>query len=190
MAQPGKSAKEEGRTLVVIDESGFMLQPVLRQTWAARGLTPEVVPSAEHDRWSVITALTVSPERQRLGLYFQGFRRNICGVDCELFVWALQHLRRPLTVIWDGLSAHKTAANSLRDAGAKVVFHRFPPYAPQLNPVEFVWAHAKHGRLANVCPLDSFHLGEAVKDTLLETRRHQTLLRSFFLSANLTLDFQ
>jgi hypothetical protein len=152
MAQPGKSAKEEGRTLVVIDESGFMLQPLVRQTWAARGLTPELIPSAAHDRWSVITALTISPERQRLGLYFQGFRHNICGVDCELFVWALhQHLRRPLTVVWDGLSAHKTAANALKDKDGKIEFHRLPPYAPQLNPVEFVWAHAKYGRMANVC---------------------------------------
>jgi transposase len=154
-------------------------------------MTPEVVPSAAHDRWSVITALTVSPERQRLGLYFQGFRHNICGVDCELFVWALrQHLRRPLTIIWDGLSAHKTAANALRDTDSKISFHRFPAYAPQLNPVEFVWAHAKHGCLANVCPADWLDLGKRVEDTLLATRRHQALLRSFFSSANLTLDFR
>ena len=191
MARTGKSAKDEGRTLVLIDESGFMMQPVVRRTWAAQGLTPELVPSASHARWSVITALTVSPERQRIGLYFQGFQRNICGDDCELFVWSLhRQLRRPLLVLWDGLSAHKTAANSLRDLSKEIVFERFPPYSPQLNPVEFVWAYAKHGRMANFCPLDFAQLGQAVATTLLETRRHQTILRSFFARADLPLDFQ
>jgi transposase len=172
----------------LIDESGFMLQPVVRRTWAARGLTPELVACARHDRWSVITALTVSPERKHIGLYFQGFRHNICGNDCELFVWALhQQLRRPLLVVWDGLSAHKTAANSLASPDAKIVFERFPPYSPQLNPVEFVWAHTKHGRLANVCPMDWLELGVHVATTLHETRRHQRLLRSFFTSAGLAL---
>lgn len=165
-----------------------MLQPLVRRTWAAKGLTPELVASAKHDRWSVITALTVSPERKHLGLYFQGFLHNICGDDCEIFVRALhQQLRRPLLVVWDGLNAHKTAANAL--ANDAIVFERFPPYAPQLNPVEFVWAHTKHGQLANVCPMDWLDLGVHVASALHATRRNQRLMRSFFQSANLSLDW-
>jgi transposase len=26
------------------------------------------------------------------------------------------------------------------------------PYAPELNPVEYLWAHWKHHELANLCP--------------------------------------
>jgi transposase len=167
-----------------------MLQPTVRRTWAPSGQTPLLVPSAKHDRWSIITALTVSPDRQRLGLYFQGFAENITGEHCELFVWAIhQQVRRPLLVVWDGLSAHATAANALQDRGDRILFERLPAYSPQLNPVEFVWSHTKHGKMANFCPLDFAQLGDRVSDTLLETRREQRLLRSFFDHAALTLEF-
>lgn len=190
MALAGKKARDEGRALVLIDESGFMLQPCVRRTWAPRGQTPLLVPWHRHDRWSVISAITISPERQRLGLYFQGFNRNITGADCELFVWALhQQLRKPLLVIWDGLNAHKTAANALKDVGERIEFQRLPAYAPQLNPVEFLWSHTKHGRMANFCA-DSFaDLGDRTAATLLETRGQQAILRSFFHAADLTLDY-
>lgn len=96
-----------------------MLQPTVRRTWAPSGQTPLLVPSGKHDRWSIITALTVSPDRQCLGLYFRGFAENITGEHCELFVWAIhQQVRRPLLVVWDGLSAHTTAANALQDCPA------------------------------------------------------------------------
>ncbi|MCZ7682479.1 MAG: transposase [Sandaracinaceae bacterium] len=120
----------------------------------------------------------------------QGFAENITGEHCELFVWAIhQQVRRPLLVVWDGLSAHATAANALQDCGDRILFERFPAYSPQLNPVEFVWSHTKHGKMANFCPLDFAQLGDRVSDTLLETRREQRLLRSFFDHADLTLDF-
>lgn len=35
-----KKACEEGWSMVVIDETGFMLQPVVRRSWAPRGQTP------------------------------------------------------------------------------------------------------------------------------------------------------
>ncbi len=54
-----------------------------------------------------------------------------------------------------------------------------PPYAPELNPIEYAWGHLKHNPLAN-CP--SFEL-----DTLTNTTRYaarslqanERLLRSF-----------
>jgi transposase len=35
-----KKARRTGRSLVLSDESGFLLQPVVRRTWAPRGQTP------------------------------------------------------------------------------------------------------------------------------------------------------
>jgi hypothetical protein len=40
-----KGAKRELAPLVFLDESGFMLQPVRRRTWAPSGQTPY------HDAW-------------------------------------------------------------------------------------------------------------------------------------------
>ena len=37
-----------------LDESGFMLQPLRRRTWAPRGQTPIHYAWDRHDRWSVM----------------------------------------------------------------------------------------------------------------------------------------
>jgi len=42
----------------------------------------------------------------------------------------------------------------------RFVFESLPPYSPQLNPQEWVWAHTKYGELANFCPTSSARLGE------------------------------
>ncbi len=56
-----KKARDEGRAIALVDESGFMLQPVVRRTWAPRGETPVHRSWDRHDRLSVISAITVSP---------------------------------------------------------------------------------------------------------------------------------
>jgi transposase len=66
---PGlKKARREGRTLVFIDQTGFMLQPPVRRTWAPKGHTPIHYSWDRHDRLSVNGALTVSALQQRLGV--------------------------------------------------------------------------------------------------------------------------
>ena len=54
-----------------------MLQPLLRRTWAPRGRSPIQNSWDRHDRLSVISALSVAPQRRRLGLQFQVHRHNI-----------------------------------------------------------------------------------------------------------------
>ena len=71
MAPGQKKAQDNGWSIVLIDESGFMLQPVVRRTWAPKGETPIQYSWDRHDRLSVIAGITVSPVRCRLGLYFQ-----------------------------------------------------------------------------------------------------------------------
>ena len=35
-----------------------------------------------------------------------------------------------------------------------IVTEYLPPYAPELNPVEYIWAYWKQHELPNVCPKD------------------------------------
>lgn len=173
----------------MIDETGMMLQPVVRRTWAPVGQTPVLIPYARHDRWSVIAAITLSPQRQRVGLYFEMLDRNVCGDDCERFLRTLhRRVGRPLLVVWDGLSAHKTAQRRVTD-DHRFRFARFPPYSPQLNPVEYLWSNIKYGVLSNFCPDDVDELGSRAMEVLLDTRHEQHLLRSFFDAASLTLAY-
>jgi hypothetical protein len=53
-----------------------MLTPLARRTFAPRGETPIQKCWNRHDRLSAISAITVSPERHRLGLYFQLIEPN------------------------------------------------------------------------------------------------------------------
>jgi len=84
----------------LIDESGFMLQPVVRRTWAPKGQTPIQYSWDRHDRLSLISGITVSPQRQRLGLYFQIHNENINYEKVMAFITMVhRHLRRKFIVV-------------------------------------------------------------------------------------------
>ena len=62
--------KERGAHLVFIDESGFMMMPTIRRTFAPRGTTPVNKGFDPHGRISVSGAITVSPKRTRICLHY------------------------------------------------------------------------------------------------------------------------
>jgi transposase len=187
MAAHKKGAQRAGRTIVFIDESGFMLQPVVRRTWAPRGQTPIHYSWDRHDRCSVISSLTISPLSRRLGLYFDLEDHNITNEDVfDHLVELRRKLGRDLVVVIDRLNAHRTAARRLKERYPNGFhFEWLPPYAPDLNPVEQVWTHTKYGDLANFIPDDIDHLQAEVSVSLFLARQEQQLLRSFFRRAKL-----
>jgi transposase len=149
---------------VFLDESGFMLQPTVRRTWAPRGETPVLDCWDRHDRLSVISAITVSPQRKRLGLYFDIFDHNIVTDDFECFVARLlQRLGRPITLVMDRWRVHRPGARRLEQRfGRRIGVEWLPAYAPDLNPDEQVWNHTKYADLANFIPDDVLHLGRSL----------------------------
>ncbi len=159
-----------------------MLQPVVRRTWAPRGQTPIQYSWDRRDRLSVISAITVSPQRRRLGLYFDIFDHNIVTDDFEMFVAAvLRRLKRPILLVLDRWSVHRSGVRRLLERFPKrVQIEWLPAYAPELNPVEQVWNRTKYTDLANYVPDDIVSLGREVAHSIRQTRSQQTLLRSFF----------
>lgn len=144
--------------LVFIDECGFMLAPVLRRTWTPRGQTPVIKISEPHGRISTIGALTISPVQSRFGFYFHllpdnaNFRSHSILAFVESICCRIQ---RPLMVIWDQIPIHRSyPVERYLAQHEDVLVEPFPPYAPELNPVDYVWAYVKYGRLANYCPSD------------------------------------
>ena len=88
-----------------------MLQPVVRRTWAPRGQTPIHHSWDRHDRLSVISALTVSPKRRRLGLYLAIRDHNIRTDEVEAFVrWVRRRFPKGIILVMDRLAAHRSAA--------------------------------------------------------------------------------
>jgi len=174
------------------DESGFLLAPLVRRTLAPRGHTPALRHRARHrDKVSVAAALTLSPAVGRAGLYYQTYPDAY--VDAEVYAGflhaLLRHIRRPLVVVQDRGNMHKgPPLRELNASFARLDLNLLPPYAPELNPVEYVWTHVKHERLANFAPLDVPHLDGTVCRCLDEARHDQSRLHSFFAASPLPWD--
>ena len=185
MAAHQKNAAAAGRSVLFLDETGLMLQPLVRRTWAPRGERPVMYCWDRRDRISVIAGLTLSARRRHVGLYFATHWHNVRTDEVERFVRHVQRqLGRPLTVVMDRLPAHRAAARRLAGDGRFVV-EWLPAYAPDLNPVEPAWSHTKYGDLANYVPDDALDL-KVEADLALEVKRgDQKLLRSFFQAARL-----
>jgi transposase len=166
-----------------------MLQPVVRRTWAPRGQTPIQYSWDRHDRLSVISGITVSPLRRRLGLYFQIHSDNINFEKVMVFITLLhRQLRRKFILVLDRYSAHRKAVRLMQAKHADWFEAAWlPAYAPELNPVEMVWNHTKYADLANFIPEDVNDLQQSVAASIENTRTQTQLLRSFFQYARLEL---
>jgi len=181
-------------TLAFLDESGFMLQPLVRRTWAPRGQTPILRCWDRRDRLSVIGAITVPPERQhhRLGAVFRIHSRNIKTEQGLAFLRVLdRHIRGPLIIVQDRLNVHKAATRrwlATRPPKAPPVrVEWLPACAPDLNPVEQLWNRGKRVDLANLAPCDGQDLHGHVRRSLIRQRCRPSLLASAFHHAGLAL---
>lgn len=172
-----------------MDESGFMLQPVVRRTWAPQGRTPIHYSWDRHDRLSVSAGLTLSPCKCRLGLYFQLHDHNIRFQEVIAFITSLRrHLRRKFILVLDRYSAHRKAVRLLKARHPDwFEVEWLPAYAPDLNPVEMLWNHTKYADLANFIPEDVHHLHQSIVTSIQNTRTKTQLIRSFFQHTRLKL---
>jgi transposase len=166
-----------------------MLQPVRRRTWAPRGQTPMEKSWDRRDRLSVAAAITVSPRRRRMGIYFRIHSHNIrFGEAIQLITLVRQHLRRKFILVLDRFNVHRKAVRLLREKHPQWFdVEWLPAYAPELNPVEQVWNHSKYSDLANFIPDDVDHLHRQLYGSIRDQRGKPGLLRSFFRHAKLAL---
>ena len=158
LARDKKKALKEKRWIVFEDESGVSQRPPVRSTWAPRGCTPVLEHRFTWQNLSVATFLCFRWDFRESRLFF---RVRPGAFNTHSLVEVLAELkkemgRRRVFLVWDGLSAHRSAAMrawfSKRGGWARV--ERLPAYAPELNPVEYVWRNVKGGELANLCAGD------------------------------------
>lgn len=178
--------------VAMLDESGFLLAPLVRRTLAPRGETPILDCSDSHDRISVISAITVSPLALRVGLHFMllGDNENFHAEEVVLFLRQLKgEVGGPWTILWDRNQIH-SKSRVVRRWLAKhpeVVVEDFPAHAPDTNPDESVWCWTKYGRLCNLAPADIEELRGHIWDALVALKHQPQLLKSFIVRAKLPL---
>jgi transposase len=181
-----QQARREHRRLVFIDESGFHLLPALVRTYAPKGSRPVQWEWQSHEHLSVMGALSADG-----GIYSLVRQEPLTGLDTIDF---LLHLLRVagerLLAVWDNSPIHRRReVREFLAAGAARHIHveAFPPYAPELNPVEWLWGQCKQVELANLaCPdLEQLHMEFHL--ALGRIRQNDCLASSFFAGAKLTL---
>lgn len=167
------------------------MAPTVRRTQAPRGKTPVIKQRAAYrEKVSVIAALSLAPHRNRLGMYFETRPKGyfdsvgVAGFLRKL----LRHLRGKVVVIWDNGNMHKgePIRAVLRDFD-RLTLERLPPYAPDLNPVEWLWSYLKYGEMANFAPRDAAHLDGVVTGHLESIRRKPERMRGFYAGAKIPL---
>jgi transposase len=177
--------------IAFLDESGFMLMPLVRRTLARRGQRVFIRCSAKHDRVSAISCVTLSPQARHVGLYFGGWiNENVHGEEVVAFLDYLTHqVPGEWTVVWDRNNIHSRskAVKAWLAKHPHVVVEDFPAHDPDADPDEWVWSWSKYGKLCNLCPQDVEDLFAAVWDTLEELKGQPALLASFVMEAGVPL---
>lgn len=174
------------------DESGYLLTPVVRRTYAPRGETPIQPCWDRRDRITALSAITISPQRKRLGLYFTllADNQNAHGRDTVRFLRQLKtHIPGPLTIIWDRGNIHDRSSEvqAYLAKHSDIVTEKFPAYAPELNPDEQVWSNTKYGSMANFAAPNTSALRLRLRTEIGRLRKRGKVLASFIRHAELQL---
>jgi transposase len=92
-----------------------------------------------------------------------------------------------LLIVWDGLAAHRggLVKEFIASQQGRIAIERLPAYAPELNPVEYLWAHLKRHELPNVCARDLWSLGDFARKKLKRMRRRKPLLLACWQQSSL-----
>lgn len=183
---PKKGAKLKAR-LAFWDESGISERPSVRRTWAPRGKTPVIISTGSWRVESVVGVITCTSQGEDPRLYIRIFHGTIRKEEELISLKELvRHEKGPLILVWDRLTAHK--ANIVKEYIAslsRLTAEHFPAYAPELNPVEYVWATAKNHDLANLYPRGLQELDHSIRNMKRRLKRRVDLLKGFLKKSSL-----
>ena len=172
-----EKARRQRRTLVFVDESGFYLLPGVVKTYGSEGETPIVDEWQTRDHLSVMGGVTPQGKVDSLVR-----PKSLNGLHSIEFLVPLGRVVGDrLLVIWDGSPIHRRAEvkEFVAEAGGKIHLEPLPPYAPDLNPVEWLWQHLKHVELRNLTCLDLEQLHLEFHLALGRVRRKPKLIQTF-----------
>lgn len=99
-----------------------------------------------------------------------------------------QLVKTPIVLVWDRLNTHVShAIRELIAERAWLTVFLWPAYSPDLNPVEWVWAHVKRS-LANLAVVTLDRLETLVRNRLRRLQYRPGTLDGFIAGTALTLD--
>lgn len=185
MERANKKARNEGNTIVFIDESGLTEHPLVARSWSPRDQTPQQPFSLNCSKLAIIAGM----------MWWEGyhFRLYRGPVRTPQVMDSPRHPRRQLRrnrlALWDGLAAHRSALvhHFIQTTRGDFVVTRLPAYNPELNPSEDVWDYLKRYTLATSCPQDWFELTTRTRHHLRHDQTPSRLGSGFPETSHLSL---
>lgn len=175
-------------TLVLEDESGFSLVSPLKRSWARRGHTPTLYTSLQHhQRLNLLGALRIGPNGRQINLTIRSYRHSLRGEEVVAFLeQLLRKIPGEIVLVWDNHPIHKRRLVQEFIAGyPRLHVYHFPGYAPELNPVEFVWTQVSE-YTANFAPHHMTELCSRVKNGVARTRNSAKRLAACLAGSDLS----
>jgi len=101
--------------------------------------------------------------------------------------WAPRgQIGRLLIIIPDGLKAHRrTWGKNLDSLNGELDVAFLPPYASDMNPVEYLWARLKRHAMAHYCPESFLELTDTAQNKLRGAQKRGSLIAAFWKQAEL-----
>jgi transposase len=181
-----RQARRQDRAILLADEAGFYLLPGVVRTYGPRGLTPVIYEWQTRDHLSVMGGVT--PEGK---VYTLARQESLNGLhSIEFLTHLLRHAGERLLVLWDRSPIHRRAevTKFIEGVGRRRLWvEPLPPYAPDLNPVEWLWRRLKRVEMRNLVCLDLEELHQQFHLAINRVRRKPALIQAFFASAGLKL---
>ena len=173
-----RRAKRVGAMIFFLDEAGFQSDAPLGRTYGLKGKTPVVTTSGQRQSINVISALNARGEF---------WAATYAGkLNAEAFVAFLQNFmqgrRGKVFLVVDGHPAHKAnvVKRYVQSLKGRLELHFLPPYAPDLNPDEFVWSYMKGNGVSKRPLKKNESMRRRVEEDLAAIQANGPLVRSFF----------
>ncbi|HEV8371949.1 MAG TPA: transposase [Actinomycetota bacterium] len=169
----------------------------MRRTWSPRGRTPILRHRMAWKRASMAAALGYRPGPDADGAMAARlcFHLQADSYNTDSLIEVLQQLAgfyggHRVVLLWDGLSSHwsyKMRAH-LHEQRHWLTVERLPAYAPELNPVEYLWANLKGAELANYTGDTVAEVAGQAQQGIQRVCDSDSLVAGFLDHAGLSLD--
>jgi transposase len=173
-----RRAKRLGASIFFLDEAGFTSEPGLGKTYGLKGSTPIVKTTGQRQKVSAISAVNAK------GAFWSKVYTGM--LNASRFVEFLKDFRRggrgKVFLVVDGHPSHraKMVGRYVQETRGMLELHFLPPYAPDLNPDEFVWQHSKTNGVSKKPLKQNESLKERVITDMANIKSNPKLVRSFF----------
>ena len=125
------------------DEARVGQQGTVTRIWAKRGTRPRAPRDTRYE-WSYIFGAACPERGIAAGLVLPYVNAEAMGLHLEEISKAVTHGAHALLIV-DGAGWHGAKCLQVPD---NISLIKLPPYAPELNPMENVWAYLRANKLA------------------------------------------